>query len=207
MRYLFPLLLVVVFFTACDPSRRAAKLGSLDELQSFMTGSYDSEAQAMADSNYFNISLHMYPIWTDRPGNWLYVEQALYAQQDRPYRQRVYELVAGKKKGEFLSRVYELPDPATYVGAYDEVSRFDDLEPGELKEREGCTVYLRRDESGVYRGATNENDCLSTLRGASYATTRVSISSSFVQSWDRGFSVEGQQVWGATEGGYMFFKD
>ena len=53
-----------------------------------MQGSFDSKAQAAEDSTYYAISLHMYPIWPDR-GQFLYVEQALTAMQNKPYRQRV----------------------------------------------------------------------------------------------------------------------
>ena len=56
-----------------------------------MQGSFDSKEQAAEDSAYYAISLHMYPIWPER-GQFLYVEQALAAMQDKPYRQRVYEL-------------------------------------------------------------------------------------------------------------------
>jgi len=170
-----------------------------------MTGSFDSRVQAGADSSYYEISLHMYPIWTDRSGHWLYVEQALYTNQDQPYRQRIYGLERGKK-GTYLSRVYELPDPAAYIGAYQTPEKFNALSVADLQEREGCAVILRRDQGGIYRGSTNESDCISTLRGASYATSRVSISSAFVQSWDQGFNAAGEQVWGATEGGYMFLR-
>ncbi|MEL6357308.1 MAG: chromophore lyase CpcT/CpeT [Bacteroidota bacterium] len=198
--------LIVMVSAACTPKKAVTAVGSLEELQNLMTGSFDSRAQAGADTNYYEISLHMYPIWTNRAGKWLYVEQAIYANQDKPYRQRVYGLEKGKN-GDFVSRVYELPDPAQYVGAYKDPSAFDRLKLKDLREREGCAVYLTRDEDGTYRGSTNQNDCASTLRGASYATSRVSINRVFVQSWDRGFNADGEQVWGATEGGYMFLKN
>ena len=43
-----------------------------------MTGNFSSAAQAEADSAYYDISLDMAPIWTDREdAGWLYVEQAV----------------------------------------------------------------------------------------------------------------------------------
>lgn len=191
---------------ACNPAKRQAALGSVDELHRLMTGSFDSRAQAGADESYYAIALHMYPIWEDQEGKWLYVEQSLYDGQDAPYRQRVYKLEQGKK-GEFLSRVYTLPNPDDFIGAYKTPAKFNDLKPEDLIEREGCAVFLTRDADGTYRGSTNKNDCQSSLRGASYATSRVSINQSFVQSWDQGFNAAGEQVWGATEGGYMFLKN
>ncbi len=176
----------------------------LDELQAAMTGSFDSSAQASSDDSYYNILLHMEPVWTDRPGKYLYVEQAVADAADKPYRQRIYAL---EQKGRgFISRVYELPDPDRFIGAHDDPSRLNVISPEDLIERKGCAVYLKPDGPGIYRGSTKKKRCKSTLRGATYATSRVSITGSFVQSWDQGFNDADEQVWGATEGGYMFFK-
>ena len=196
----FPLL----FLFSCVSSRQSA--ANYAELGQKMTGSFDSKLQASTDDSYYEISLHMYPIWEDRPGTWLYVEQALYSAQDSPYRQRVYkvEQLNGRK---FVSHVYELPDPESFIGAYSDPANFNELSPADLIEREGCAVFLRRQKDGTYSGSTNEQDCSSSLRGASYATSKVTIGDGFIQSWDQGFNAEGEQVWGATEGGYMFFRE
>ena len=49
--------------------------------------------------------------------------------------------------------------------------------------------------------------CASDLRGAAYATSEVTITPQFVLSWDRGFDNTGKQVWGATEGPYVFLRE
>jgi len=46
--------------------------------------------------------------------------------------------------------------------------------------------------------------CESTLRGAAYATSEVRLTLARMESWDRGFDRPGTQVWGATEGPYIF---
>ena len=49
----------------------------LETLVSWMSGSFSSQAQAEADSNYYDIRLEMAPIWQERDdGHWIYVEQA-----------------------------------------------------------------------------------------------------------------------------------
>lgn len=198
-------LLLVLLLVGCKAGQSASRKGSLEELYAYMKGNYDSRLQASADSSYLEISLKMQAIWLQRPGKWLYVEQALYNAQDRPYRQRIYQLEAGPK-GTFMSRVYELPNPSAYVGGAENPAVFEALSPQDLLEREGCAVILQKDESGVYRGSTKDKDCPSSLRGASYATSRVSVHATFIQSWDQGFDAADEQVWGATEGGYMFLK-
>ena len=41
-----------------------------NELFELMQGSFDSKNQSLTDSNYYDITLHMYPIW-DNQGNFL----------------------------------------------------------------------------------------------------------------------------------------
>ena len=50
------------------------------ELFELMQGSFDSKNQSLTDSNYYDITLHMYPIW-DNQGNFLYVEQSVSTMQ------------------------------------------------------------------------------------------------------------------------------
>lgn len=201
-----PLLSLLMILTSCAATKEpnAAQRARLNELRSAMTGTYDSSAQAEIDPEYYNIALHMEPIWTDTAGHYLYVEQALASTPLEPYRQRVYKLEAKGKR--VISRVFELREPGRYVGAHKNPGRFATLAPDDLMEKEGCAVYLKRDKNGVYRGSTRKKECKSTLRGAAYATSRVSIDPTFVQSWDRGFNTDDEQVWGATKGGYLFFK-
>ncbi|MBC6995547.1 chromophore lyase CpcT/CpeT [Neolewinella lacunae] len=200
---------VALLFVACSSTRNPAPAAAPDaallDLKSAMTGSYNSSAQAGADPAYYDIRLHMQEIWPERPEHYLYVEQAVADAQDKPYRQRVYRL---ERKGkQFISHVYELPDPERFIGAHRRPALLNAIGPADLIERKGCAVYLKIDKGGVYRGSTRKKDCPSSLRGAAYATSRVSVTSSFIQSWDQGFDAQDQQVWGATGGGYMFFKE
>ena len=176
----------------------------IDELYALMQGSFNSEKQSITDTTYFNISLHMYPIWEDK-GKYLYVEQALNSTQDRPYRQRVYHLTS-VNDSVFSSAVYEIPNDSLWIGKWKDPSAFDQLQPSDLIQREGCAVYLQRLGENHYKGSTRADECKSTLRGASYATSTVEITSSEIASWDQGFNADGEQVWGATEGGYVFDK-
>jgi len=200
------LLLTTILLGACSVVKQRNNNGSsrLKALQQAMTGSFDSSLQADTDPEYYNIVLHMEPIWAEKPGHYLYVEQAVAGDQEQPYRQRVYKLE--EKGNKLVSRVFELPDPERFIGAHKAPGRFQTLSPAELLEKKGCAVYLKPDKLGVYRGSTRKKSCKSSLRGATYATSRVSIGASFVQSWDRGFNDNDEQVWGATKGGYLFFR-
>lgn len=185
----------------------AAGPGERDTLTAWMTGSFSSAAQAAADTNYFDIRLRMARIWTDRAdGPWLYVEQATASAQDRPYRQRVYHLVAAAD-GSFHSEVHALPGPRRFAGAWREERPLRALTPDSLLAREGCAVVLRRATDDRFAGATVGHGCASDLRGAAYATSEVTIGPDRIESWDRGYAADGTQAWGATAGGYVFIRE
>jgi len=187
-----------------EEAQRRERVAMLGE---YLTGSFSSEAQSKADAEYFDIRLHIVPIWPARSdGPWLYVEQARADVLEQPYRQRVYRLSA-RADGTLASDVYEMPEPLRFAGAFKDVSRLEGLSPEQLQLKEGCAVVLRPDPATlVFAGGTVGNGCGSTLRGAAYATSEVTLSRETLLSWDRGFNAAGEQVWGAKKGGYVFVK-
>lgn len=195
--------LVVVIVTGCSENPDKKETGEIS-LMDLMTGSFDSKKQSEADSSYYHISLHMYPIWKNREGDWLYVEQALASTQDEPYRQRVYKLEA-QNDGTYKSSVFLLKDQEQFIGKWKEPVFFSQFTASSiLTEREGCAVIMKRLSSDTFQGATVDKNCSSSLSGATYATSKVTVSTDRVESWDQGFDSSNQQVWGAEKGGYIF---
>ncbi|MCB1052977.1 MAG: chromophore lyase CpcT/CpeT [Acidobacteria bacterium] len=187
---------LLLLFPSADPE--------LETFVAWLSGTFSSTEQAKADPDFYDIHLVMAPIWTDRTdGYWFYVEQAVATSLEKPYRQRVYH-VSRLENGQIESAVYTLKDPQTYVGAGQEPQRFDALSPNDLEVREGCAVIMHREPDGSFKGGTQENHCASNLRGASYATSEITLSENLLISWDRGFADNGEQVWGAQKGGYHF---
>jgi len=190
----------------CASPRTPAQ--DLSVLTGWMTGTFDSTEQAAArPDDYRPIRLVMLPIWEDRSdGPWLYVEQAVVGAEDRPYRQRVYRLAIDGLEG-LRSDVYELPEsPAGFVAAWAQPGVWKTCEPADLVPREGCSIYLRRRGDGAFVGETRGTGCKSRLGDAAYATSEVVVTSSVLSSWDRGFSSDNEQVWGAERGPYRFRK-
>ncbi len=176
----------------------------LETVVDWMTGSFNSAAQAMEDPDFYHITLEMAPIWSDGDNEyWLYVEQAAAEARDKPYRQRVYR-VTELADGTIESAVYLLPEPDQAIGAWKADNPLVDVSPGDLELREGCSVFLTRVDSEVFAGETRGTECKSTLRGASYATSKVVVTPEGIQSWDQGFDADDQQVWGAEKGPYVF---
>ncbi|MFM7134490.1 MAG: chromophore lyase CpcT/CpeT [Planctomycetota bacterium] len=188
---------------AAPPSAPAPDAAA--EVAALLEGSYTSAAQAAADPEFLEVELHMRRIWPDRTdGHWLYVEQAMAAARDKPYRQRIY-CVANGDSGSVLSMVFELPDPASRIGAWRTPEAFAADAPERLTARDGCVIRLSRDGDG-WSGSTNGRDCLSSLRGATYATSEVRLMHDRIETWDRGFDAADAQVWGSRKGAYRFVK-
>jgi len=189
------------------PSSQRAGIDPVAALRTALSGSFDSSAQAARDESFYNIVLHMTPMWTWRDdGPWLYVEQAVAASADRPYRQRIYKL---ERSGPdtVRSRVFVFDEPLTHAGAWKSGSPMSEMSPEDLEERVGCAVTMAFDpDPGTFAGSTTGNGCMSELNGAAYATSEVTIERGRIVSWDRGFDATGQQVWGAETGGYEFVR-
>jgi CpeT protein len=189
--------------TASRPARGSSDLALLRDR---LVGSFSSAAQAAADSSYFDIRLHVVPIWPQRSdAHWLYVEQAAASRLDKPYRMRVYKLVQ-LGPDLFESQVYKLPGEARFAGAWRKGNPLGSLTPDSLLARAGCSIVLRYTRDGVFMGSTLGHDCESDLRGAAYATSEVRIEADRLLSWDRGFDANGKQVWGAEKGPYEFLR-
>ena len=183
--------------------KNETKPSKISELLDLMTGAFSSEEQARLDSLFYDISLVMFPIWKDdRKSKWLYVEQAVSQSMDKPYRQRVYKISLAQDNL-LESMVFELKDPERFIHGWEDPDIFNQINPDSLLLRQGCAVYLQRKED-CYVGSTKDKDCESSLRGASYATSKVRICKNQIISWDQGWNDADQQVWGAETEGYIF---
>lgn len=187
-----------------EPIKKIEEDSKLMELFALMQGSFNSEIQSEIDSTYYNISLHMYPIWEDK-GHFLYVEQALNSMQNKPYRQRIYE-VSQLNDSTFSSAVYTLNVDSLWIGKWKTPKAFDSISIKNIALKEGCEVILKRISENHYIGKTGDTTCVSNMRGASFARSEVEILEDKILSWDRGFDANGNYVWGAEKGPYIFNK-
>ena len=110
---------------------------ALEKLVHRMTGDFSSQMQSMRDSDYYDIRLHVRPIWTnDGSAHWLYVEQASAADENKPYRQRIYKV---ENAGELSLRssVYTLPSPEKWIGDYNNTDLIESLTLADITLLEG----------------------------------------------------------------------
>ena len=183
-----------------------AQSKDLKKLASWMEGSFSSSLQAQNDTDFFDIRLHIKQIWKEnKDGVWFYVEQAVSTDLEKPYRQRVYH-VTQKNDTTFESAVFTFAKPLRFAGEWKNENGLSQLTRDSLDTRIGCSVYLKKKDKKTFEGSTHEKDCGSDLRGAKYASSKVTIMNDKLLSWDQGFDADGKQVWGATKGGYIFIK-
>lgn len=199
------LLLLTVVIISCKSTKTSTdkSVANLNELVTIMQGQYSSEAQSKKDTSYFNISLRMVPIWKNK-GHYLYVEQAMFSKQEKPYRVRIYKV--SQRGDEFVSEIHTLKNEKDWIGKWKTPEAFETLTENDIELKSGCEVILKRVGKNKFEGQTGIKTCPSELRGASYATSKVTVTENEILSWDQGFDKNDKQVWGAEKGGYEFVK-
>ena len=176
----------------------------LDEYMALRVGSFSSEVQARQDARYGVAIWHIGEIWADDDPavRWIYVETWM-KDAAAPYMQRVAKLTA-IGDGTIEARRFYIPEPERVLGAWGAPDKFAVVEPDDLTELKGCEATITRAGSGRFEGGTFGNRCKNGYKGASYAISRSLLTADEMQNWDRGFSAEGELVWGPAAGGYRF---
>ncbi len=187
-------------------------------LDRMLRGRFDSKDQAKQDASYFEIQLRVCSVEVKELGpRVLYVEQARMDALKSPYRQRLY-VVERVTDEAAVSKVFEFKDPKPLVGACDK-DKPPVIAPADVEVRDGCGVEMHW-RGDRFEGSTGEQKwngsgfepnpsgkrCASSLSGATYATSSVTMTETTLSSWDRGFDAADKQVWGATKGPYVFVR-
>jgi|GEM_PF-355717 len=187
-------------------SKKPSPKSDFEQLCHWMKGTFYDVVPASENTGQDTMNLKMYPIWEDKEEEvyWMYVEQALSSKKEKPNHQYIYR-IEQKDSTTFVSSTYTLAEPEKYIGSWTKPKLYDDLSMDAILIQEGCEVILKK-EGNMYIGETSEGTCLSTMRGATYTTSEITVTKDGIISWDRGFNKEGKQVWGAEKGGYIFDK-
>lgn len=175
----------------------------ISEFEAQLVGRFNSSAQSIEDPSYYDVTLSACPVSAPDLGDHvLYIEQALSTDLRSPYRQRLYVLDVTEEGVAVRSTIYTLENEDAYVGLCDE-SEMASFQASDATLKEGCHVDLTWNGTG-FEGQTEEGSCPSDMNGASYATSFVTTTPTRIESWDQGWSANGNQVWGAVEGAYIF---
>lgn len=195
----------LLFLAVPGPAASGAEPPSaVEEVAALLTGTFDSKAQADGDPKTWKaVRLVTVRVPKSRLGEpVLYVEQALLATPNKPYRQRFYRLEETADGG-VISRVFEPKDLLAVSGKWREPADLALFGEGDVKERVGCAVRLKKTPEGWFGGTEGKN-CPSALAGARYAESDVRLYPDRMETWDRGFDVNDEQVWGSERRPYQF---
>lgn len=196
--------LLPIFFLALAAITARADDSPLARAAAWLTGHFTNEAQFTYDRGFRHVELHAVPLFPDRTdGPWLYVEQSLNEAPALPYRQRVHQLAA-RADGSIEVRVYILGNPVAFTAAWQHPARLAKLAHTDLVFQEGCTIVLREQPDGSFKGVTEGSGCTNDLNNAAYATSDLSVTKDQIATWERGYNAAKVQVWGPLGGGYIF---
>lgn len=182
---------------------------ALSDYVRLQSGSFSTEQQAKLDARYETAIWHIAEIWPRRVHSgqpprerWLYSESWM-KDADAPYMQRISRLVA-EPDGTISVKRYAMREPARFIGAWQDPTRFAALRRTELTALEGCDLVFVRTGEERFEGGTIGNRCRNAYKGSRYAVSQATISAEGFTNWDRGFAADGTQTWGPRYGGYRF---
>ncbi len=194
---------------------------SVEAVAAYLEGVMDTTAQAAANPDFVGVQMTtcritVTPSITDTSADasvdassdadaipdsiYLYQEQALSENVAEPYRQRFLHIIPGDNH-RIDSRTFKPDVPEEYVGLCDQPAPV--IAASELGESV-CTVSLRASALGGFVGSTPAGGCPANVRGAVSITNVVVLHATGMDTWDRGFDAEGNQLWGAESIPYQY---
>ena len=196
-------LLVIV-----DSSFSQIKSIDVNSLAALMEGWYSTSEQSESDSSYRDLRLRIKRIWTSRSHDrsdpqWLYSEISD-SSSPEPFRQMICKL-SHTNEGRFEQSFFKFAnDPLSFSGEWKKENPFAELTEDSLQMIRGCNVILTLMNDDSYEGGTYGTDCKSEVAGAEYSISDIRISNEGLIIKERAFDKNGVQIWGNTNGGYIF---
>lgn len=180
------------------------------ELLALSLGSFTSFEQSARDDRYGVVESEIVRIWPDREdGYWFYQEQAFLGQtpddidmaaKNKPYLVRVTHS-AEIEPGVVQRTPHKVKKPDAVLGAWRNETPLSGLSPDDLEPVE-CSLIVTRIAENYWTSKSER--CPNAHRGASYALSLGVTHEGGYANWDRGFTDEGEHVWGPSSGGYIF---
>ena len=195
----FPAVLLAAALLA-GPAAASEPPATVEQVATLLTGTFDSRAQAESEPKAPRaarlVGAHVPKSRIGAGAPVVYVEQAPLAKPDRPFHQRFYR-IEETADGGVIARVFEPKEPLAVSGKWRDPADLALFGAGDVVERIGCAVRLKRTEEG-WSGATEGTSCPSASGAARYAETDLRLSPGRVEWWERGYDVNDLQVWGSS---------
>ena len=202
--------LVFAFMFLAAGAQAQVDLGKTepDDFAARLEGNYDSEEQSHSDPSFYSVEMHIKEISLKGKhpnGHWYYMEQSMISNPSQPFKQAIYR-VYKEDKQTIATEVFDLKNPIRFAGAWSNTELLKKTTVDSLIDKPGCKMLFHKDEAGNYYGNIDGKGCASNLNEAAYTTNDITMYSYMMQSWERGWDKDGQQVWGVTKGPYKFRK-
>ncbi|MBQ4821420.1 chromophore lyase CpcT/CpeT [Aquimarina sp. MMG016] len=201
MNQLLLYLLVILLFLSCNPKQNNDP--ELHHFVDLLSGSFSSKEQSEKEVGYADSNLINTPIWEDSKNYWLYSEIHNAKNPSLIYIQRILN-IQRMDSVTFISTAYTIPDQKKYAHGWKDPNLFNEIALDSLQKREGCDIYYKKKTSSIYVGKTNNVSCLSTLKNIAYTKSNIVLSRDQLSVWDKGYDVDGKQVWGKIQGPYKY---
>lgn len=192
---------ILIFFLTLN----AAQASQINKLYDYLNGSFTSANQSIYNSNFFDVTVRNCPvniIGGNSNSRYLLLRQSISLFQESPYRVRLVELL---QDGNLIKSKNYAP--------------INELDLSETCDNNNIPTFLREDfslkpkcilslyeDSDKFIGSTGRPGCSSQRNGASFVSSDVEVTSTYFKSLDRGWDNNGNQVWGSTNGAYVFEK-
>ncbi|ACK72526.1 conserved hypothetical protein [Gloeothece citriformis PCC 7424] len=176
----------------------------INSVVSHLVGVMDTSAQVAKNPNKANVRMTTCQV-TLTGGNdsiYLYQEQALTKTLDKPYRQRFLEIKPTLEPETVESKSYKPLQAERLIGFCNKPLSERVLNVSELGEPV-CSVFLKPSNNG-YLGETQPEGCPANVRGAVTITNTILLHSEGMDTWDKGYDAQGNQVWGANDDPFEF---
>jgi hypothetical protein len=177
------------------------------EVATLLEGQMDTSAQATENPQAASVRMTTCQVQvTDATATldsiFLYQEQALTNNLSKPYRQRFLQISPSPSTQSVRSLSFRPTNPARFAGWCNRPLPERSLKLNDLGTYV-CSVFLKP-AGDTYIGSTPINGCPANYRGAVRITNRIELSPSGMNTWDRGFDANGQQIWGAKTESYQY---
>ncbi|OUC15621.1 MAG: hypothetical protein B0A82_06285 [Alkalinema sp. CACIAM 70d] len=182
-----------------------------------LIGVMSTTAQAQAEPKAVDVTMTTCAIQvTGSPTQnvvYLYQEQALSKSLNQPYRQRFLKISPSPYSPTIRSLTYKPPQLDRWVNFCQKSPPDRQITATDLGEVT-CTVFLkpvvesfdrtRTNHQTMFVGTTPVDGCATNVRGASRIRNQITLHSTGMDTWDRGYDAQGKQVWGAKSTAYQY---
>ncbi|MDX2320656.1 MAG: chromophore lyase CpcT/CpeT [Moritella sp.] len=152
-----------------------------------------------------HIGLQVLPIWQDSiDGEWLYIESRIIGSSNKPFRQRILQLVASPN-GFIRLYSYSIPRASDFAGAYYFPEVLQSLTQSQLSINNNCELLIELKVTGTFVGETDSDSCM-TNTGIPLMTTFFAVSEVNISFLDGAYDKFGNLMPGQLDKPVTFLK-